>query len=122
MKIVDRIPSYSANTIDLGEKSFFGARKLIGYEVTLIYVKETLDYCSTESTEVWVQDCPKLKSDRDVFKVLMALKVPANYFIKLLQVSYFQGVAMGKEKLQQSLRELLGIDEDSKTCWGLNNL
>jgi len=59
---------------------------------------------------IWIEDCPIVRTDKEVLNVFIALDVLEKFITSLSQLYYELGQNAGRKSLQYELKELLDID------------
>lgn len=63
----------------------------------------------SDDFELFIKDCPEIKSDIDVWKIILDLPNAYSIVNQLRDDSYRRGIADGRREIQWELRNLLGI-------------
>lgn len=108
MKIVNNPRTYSGEQVNKDDyHRIFNILVPYGKKVTNIYIKD-----GEELFSIWLEDCPKINSDREVWNVLTNLDTATfDQAIKAICISqYVKGLKDGKVELQNKLKDLLDIE------------
>ena len=79
---------------------------VLGLNITHIYTGYGY---KKEDFSIWIEDCPSITSDKEVFKLIYDFGLIEKCVKSLCEIYFEQGKNTGKTDLQNQFKELMGI-------------